>query len=83
MQMNPKIADYAPGSELLQKTTAFNRTYMALLNALHNTTNGQPSLMRYSAGIMYDLKYQAIELMKIPLPDGSGTAGPSFEYLPE
>ena len=30
---------------------------------------------------MYDLKHQAVELMKIPSGDGEMTAGPSFEYV--
>ena len=45
-------------------------------------TNGEPSRLMSSAAIMYQLKYQAIELMKIPTGDGDRTAGPSFEYFP-
>jgi hypothetical protein len=34
-----------------------------------------------SVGIMYSLKYQAIELMKIPVPGSNETIGPSFEFV--
>lgn len=84
MQPNPKIKDYPKGSELWNKTYAFNRTYMSLLDSLHNACNGQPELLIESIPLMYDLKYKALELMCTPLdtnqPDGP-TAGPSFEFV--
>jgi hypothetical protein len=54
---------------------------MALLNELHVALNGNPKRLMQSVVEMYDLKYQAIELMKIPVGDDDMTAGPSFEYL--
>ena len=79
MRTNPKLADYPKGSELRQKTAAFNKTYRSLLDELHAATNGQPKRLMTSVAIMYELKYRAIELMKIPTADGKETAGPSFE----
>jgi hypothetical protein len=81
MQPNPKMAHYPQGSELRRKTYEFNRTYMALLNELHDALNGDPQRLMQSVVGMYDLKYQAVELMKIPIGDGEMTAGPSFEYV--
>jgi hypothetical protein len=81
MQKNPKIGNYPEGSELRKKATAFNRAYMSLLKELHAATNGKPGRLMTSVPIMYQLKYQAIELMKIPADDGDETAGPSFEFL--
>jgi hypothetical protein len=75
------MADYLPGSELREKATAFNRTYMSLLNELHLAANGNPKRLMASVPIMYQLKYQAVELMKIPTGNGDETAGPTFEYL--
>jgi hypothetical protein len=82
MRKNPTMKSCPPGSQLLEKTTACNRTYMSLLKLLQDATNGKPELLMQSVAIMYELKYRAIELMKIPMPCGNETAGPSFEYLP-
>jgi hypothetical protein len=80
MQENPKVAKYPEASEVRQKAVAFNQTYMSLLNELHTATNGEPRLLMHSAAVMYQLKYQGIELMKTPMADGDRNAGPSFEY---
>jgi hypothetical protein len=56
---------------------------MALLDELHTALNGKPQRLMQSVVRMYDLKYQAVELMKIPSGDGETTAGPSFEYVTE
>jgi hypothetical protein len=81
MRANPKMAHYPHGSALWRKGYAFNRTCMALLNELHAALNGDPKGLMQSVVGMYDLKYQAIELMKIPVGDEGMTAGPSFEYV--
>ena len=81
MKPNPKMAGYEQGSPLWRKTYEFNRTYMALLNELHVALNGEPQRLMESVVGMYDLKYKAVELMKIPIGDGELTAGPSFEYV--
>jgi len=83
MHENPKVAKYPEGSEVRQKATIFNQTYMSVLNELQAATNGEPSRLMASVPIMYELKYQAVELMKIPIGDGNRTAGPSFEYCAE
>lgn len=77
---NPRLSDLPVGSELHQMATEANRTYTRLLRELHRSLNGKPELLMQSVKIMYELKYQAIELTKTPLPDGSGNAGLSFEY---
>ncbi len=81
MQKNPKMSDYPVGSELYQKTYEFNKTYMALLNNLHDACNGQPDMLLKGVALMYDLKYKALELMKTPYEDDGLMAGPSFEYV--
>jgi hypothetical protein len=82
MQLNPKMKQYPPGSQLRQKTYECNRTYMALLNGLHHALNGHPHELLDAVVVMYELKYQAVELMKIPINKDGVTAGPSFEYVP-
>ncbi len=80
MRPNPKIKDYERGGELHLAAEDFNRTYMTLLTLLHRSFNGEPNLLFDVVGVMYDLKYKAIRLMKIPFGDKETTAGPSFEY---
>jgi len=81
MQTNPKLAHYPKDSALWRKAYEFNRTYTGLLNELHAALNGEPQRLMQSVVRMYDLKYQAVELMKIPVGSGETTAGPSFEYV--
>src|SRR5262249_41361328 len=81
MRKNSKMADLPHGSEALEKAKAFNRTYMDLLDHLHQAMNGKPEQMMQSIGIMYSFKYQAIELMKTPVPGSDETVGPTFEFV--
>jgi len=80
-QENPKMSDYPRGSELWQKSYAFNRAYRGLLDVLHDALNGRPALLLESVPRMYDLKYLATSLMQVPLPGTDKTAGPSFEFV--
>jgi hypothetical protein len=82
MSPNPKMANYLRGSAVWRKADAFNRSYTSLLDELHATLNGNPRRLTRSIKGMYDLKDQAVELMKIPVGDEGMTAGPSFEYVP-
>lgn len=81
MQRDPRMAQYPRDSDVWRKSHEFNRTYMGLLNELENALNGEPKRLMQSVVRMYDLKYQAVELMKIPFGDKGETAGPSFEYV--
>ena len=81
MQLDPMLSMYSKGSEVWRKSYEFNRTYMGLLQELHSALNGEPKHLMQSVVRMYDLKYQAVELMKIPFGDKGETAGPSFEYV--
>jgi hypothetical protein len=80
MKQDPKIKDYEPFPELLEKAKAFNRTYTLLLDNIHNAANGQPELLMKGIALMYQLKYKAIELMNIPIPGTQHMAGPTFEF---
>lgn len=80
--MKPDItmSDYTKDSDLWHMAKDFNKQYKALLNNINAACNGQPQLLTKGIALMYDLKYRAIELMKIPLGYGELTAGPTFEY---
>jgi hypothetical protein len=82
MRPNPKMKDYPKGSERWKKMYEFNRNYMSVLNDLHRAFNGEPKQLLTGVVAMYDVKYQAVELMKVPVDDKGLTAGPSFEYVP-
>ena len=58
-------------------------TYSDLWDTLDRAYNGQPQALQSAVSATNDLKYQAVALMRTPLPlDPSTTLGPGFEYLP-
>jgi hypothetical protein len=58
-------------------------TYSDLVDTLYRAYNGEPQALQSAVTVMYDLKYQAVALMRTPSPlDPSTTLGPGFEYLP-
>lgn len=79
MVPNPKIEHYKDDPQLYAKALNFNRTYTKLLNNINDAVSGDPSLLTQGIPIMYELKYQALELLHIPFRDGM-CAGPTFEY---
>ena len=81
MGPDPKTSDYPEGSELRGKSDDFNWTYRRLLDTLHDAFNGQPDLLIQAVGMMYDLKYKAVALMRTPVPGKDYNAGPSFEFI--
>ena len=82
LRPNCKIADFAPGTQARTRIDAFAYNYSSLLNALHNTFNGDPAQLDTAIGLMYDLRTSAVALMETDTGDGSGqTVGPSFEYV--
>lgn len=82
LRPNCKVADFAPGTQARTRIDAFAYNYSALLNALHNTFNGDPAQLDAAIGLMYDLRTSAVALMETDTGDGSGqTVGPSFEYV--
>jgi hypothetical protein len=82
LRPNCKIADFPPNTQARTRIDAFAYNYSSLLNALHNTFNGDPSQLDTAIGLMYDLSVTAVALMETDTGDGSGqTVGPSFEYV--
>jgi Ferritin-like len=83
MAPNPKMRDYRRRPEIYQLMVAFNRKYTTLLEALHAAFNGKPAALRDAVPLMYELKYRAQALMRIPTGRADGTTvGPSFEFVP-
>ena len=82
MQENPSMKDYPNGSPEYDKLLEFNQAYVTLLNELQAAFNGEQGRFMKAVGGMYDLKYKAIALMKIPSGKDDGTTiGPGFEFV--
>jgi hypothetical protein len=80
IKTNIKMSHFKKGSEEWNMMYGFNKTYRSLLDALHNTVNGQPGDIQKAVGVMYQLKYQALQLMNLPIGRGL-FAAPSFEFV--
>jgi Ferritin-like len=69
--------------ELRRLAEACNRIWSSLLRRLETALTGSPEELRTAVGTMFELKYAACELLRIPLPDDAGLhAGPTFEVVP-
>ncbi|SOD82287.1 ferritin-like domain-containing protein [Spirosoma fluviale] len=79
MKLNPTMRDFEDRPELMALAQSFNETYSTLLDNIHDACNGQPDQLMKGIGLMYQLKYKAIQLMNIPYKDGL-MAGPTFEF---
>ena len=82
MAPNPRISHYPEGSDAWRLSREFGQSYTSLLRALHDAVTGSPHRLEQAVVAMYDLKYRAVELMRLPIGDGDLTAGPCFEYVP-
>ena len=81
MALNPTASDYV-GTDIAPAVDEFNKTYTKLIDNIYASFNGNPDEVRDAVTVMWDLKYQALALMKTPSPKYSGeTVGAPFEYL--
>lgn len=79
MKPNLRVGDL--DGELRAAAEAFNGTYARLLGQVQTAITGRPHELTAAVGSMFELKYAATDLLRTPLPDGSGLhAGPTFEY---
>lgn len=82
LRANCKIADFPRGTQARTRIEQYAYSYSALLNALHQTFNTDPSRLDAAIGMMYDLRVQAVALMQTGTGDSTGqTVGPSYEYV--
>ncbi len=66
----------------------FNRTYSRLLLAIESAFNekrthddGPSKHFQDAVGLMYEVKFQMIRLMKIPMDNDGNTIGPTFVFV--
>ena len=78
---NVKIDDYPIGSEIRDRLEAFARLYSDMLRTLHRAFNGEPQLIAETVPTMYQLRYFAQDLCRIPSGDGVTTVGPAWEFV--
>lgn len=85
IKTNTKLADLPQDSTAYEALLQFNTAYSNLLNVLHDTFNGQPSLLAYpgpASTYMSQVATTAATLMQTPYPGLDGVfVGPSFEYV--
>lgn len=81
MRANPRSEDYRAHRSIHRQMVIFNRMYTRLLAQLELAFTGTPTALRAAAPLMYQLRYQAESLMRIPSPLEEGTTvGPAFEF---
>jgi hypothetical protein len=82
MKPNLRMADL-PTPGLRNAARACNVIWSRLLGQLETALNGSPGELRRAVGTMFELKYAAGELLRIPLADDEAGrhAGPTFEVL--
>lgn len=81
MRANPHSEDYRAYPSIHRQMVAFNRMYTRLLGQLEVAFTGTPGALRDATPLMYQLRYQAESLMRIPSPLEEGkTVGPAFEF---
>ncbi|ACU71017.1 conserved hypothetical protein [Catenulispora acidiphila DSM 44928] len=84
MRRDACTTDHPEDSPIRKAQQEFDQTYCLLLYLLEQAFNGDPSQLKDSVGVMYQLRAQALKLMKMPDGDDGTTAGLTFEYvLPE
>jgi hypothetical protein len=82
MRPNLRVSDIH-SAELRRLAEACNALWSGLLRQLETALTGSPGELRAAVGTMFELKYAACELLRIPLPDEDGLhAGPTFEVVP-
>jgi len=77
---NSKIADYTPGTNAFDGVWLANYTYTSMLNALHETFDGQPHKLRTAIALMYEFKLLVEERVVTQAVAGGKFAAPSFEF---
>ena len=80
IRTDARLSDYASGSGLQRAAAQFNGDYGGFLSLLTRAFAGEPKLFIEAVGDMFRLKEQFGNLMRQPVPDGSGLhAAPTFE----
>ncbi|MDX1934973.1 MAG: ferritin-like domain-containing protein [Capsulimonadales bacterium] len=82
VRANGRTADFAVDSPQRIALEDFNGAYSVMLREMHRSFNGEPGRMAVAVGLMYEVRYRALELVRMPSGDGETTVGLTFEYVP-
>jgi hypothetical protein len=77
---NPPDVALPAGSQVALVSQQCDETFSALVDALQQTFDGDPKHLDAAIGLMYSLRLQAQNLVSMPIPSGTGNAGPRFLY---
>ena len=81
MRANPCTDDYVAYPAIHRQMVRFDAIYTRLLLTLARAFGGEPAALGDAVPIMYELRYQAEALMRIPSPLEPGrTLGPAFGW---
>jgi hypothetical protein len=80
MKPNLRVSDL-PTRSLRELATSCNRIWTRLLKEVETALNGHPDELQRAVGTMFELRYAAEELLRIPLPGEAVHAGPTFEVV--
>lgn len=83
IRANTRASDFPESSEIRERLDRFNLNYMKFLDVLQDAFTGNPGRIRHSVPMMYDLKYQAQAIARIPIPGSDEHVGPSWEWVPD
>jgi Ferritin-like len=78
---NPSRVRLPKDSLVARYADEFDESYTTLLNAIQATVSGDPNQLDVAIGVMYQLRVQALLLMRTPIQDGVN-AGPRWRFLP-
>ena len=84
-EANPKVSNFAEGTEAHQLSLAFAGNYTRLLVMLHNVFNGAPETYFSTMGAMHSLTTYARTLLTTADPRRlpyAQSIGPPWEYVP-
>lgn len=73
IQDDAKLSHYPEGSELYTAAKEFQSAYSHFLASIEHAFKGHPETLIPAVGSMFQLKYQAEQLIKNPIPGKSGT----------
>lgn len=80
MGIDPKTEDFV-SDELKALSHEFNKQYRELLDYLQNAFQGKQQDFIEAVAVMYKLRYNAVALMRNPIPGTKVNAGPTFEFV--
>lgn len=80
MVRDPRLDDF-PGGKLREAAVTFNALFSKLLTKLQEAFDGERARLIPAVGVMFEMKYQAIELLKNPIPGMPFHAGPTFDWV--